>query len=248
MKASELGKILGIEQIVGDTSIDIAKVAEFEPGTTGALLWYNTKKEEAHIKQINKCVVIVPQEHNISSWPQTNTYLLSDNPRYHFAQALPLVYDGTLPELQVNKGKDILMHPSVVFDSQDMSYAKHKDGHYIPLHCVGGIDLADNVEIGAFTSIHRGSINNTVIGKGVKIGTHVHISHDVQVGENTLIISRSIIGGYTTIGKDVTISQGAIIRNRVTIGDGAYIGQGANVTKDVPAGETWVGNPAKKLR
>jgi UDP-3-O-[3-hydroxymyristoyl] glucosamine N-acyltransferase len=67
------------------------------------------------------------------------------------------------------------------------------------------------------------------------------------IGDNTIITAGTIIAGSVTIGKNVWIAPNSTIKNGVTIGDGAFIGMASNVLKDVPAGETWCGNPARKL-
>ncbi len=113
---------------------------------------------------------------------------------------------------------------------------------------IGGVWFGFNVEIGSNVTIDRGALADTEIGTGVKIDNGVHIGHSAWVGKDTLITAHAILGGSTTIGFDCWIGLGAIIKEHVVIGDGAIIGMGAIVLEDVPAGETWVGNPARKLR
>jgi UDP-3-O-[3-hydroxymyristoyl] glucosamine N-acyltransferase len=82
----------------------------------------------------------------------------------------------------------------------------------------------------------------------VKIDDHVFIAHNVEVGENTLIIACAEISGSVTIGRGVWIGPNASIRDKVTIGDKALVGLGAVVTKNVVDNAVVAGNPAKFIR
>jgi UDP-N-acetylglucosamine acyltransferase len=87
----------------------------------------------------------------------------------------------------------------------------------------------------------------TKIGDNNLIMAHAHIGHDAEIGDNTEICTSSIIGGFSKVGNNSSIKLGCVLRNRKKVGENCLIGMGAIVTKDVPDGETWVGNPAKKL-
>jgi len=90
--------------------------------------------------------------------------------------------------------------------------------------------IGDNVEIGSLNAIARGTLEDTVIGDNVKTDDHVFIAHNVEVGDNTLIIA------------------GAEVSGGVKIGDGAVVGMGAVVTKSVKAGAVVMGNPAREKK
>lgn len=105
-----------------------------------------------------------------------------------------------------------------------------------------------NAIIRGFVTVDAGVERNTIIGENVLVMAHAHIGHDAQIGSGTQIAPGAVIGGLVTIGENVKIGMNACIRPHISIGDGARIGQGAVVTKHVPAGEVWVGNPARKLR
>ena len=122
-----------------------------------------------------------------------------------------------------------------------------KESKWIRFPHIGNVWFGHNVELGSNVTIDRGAIGDTEIGSGVKIDNGVHIGHGAYIGRNTLITAHAIIGGSVSIGVDCWIGLGAIIKEHVRVGDGAFIGMGAIVLKDVPAGETWVGNPAHRL-
>jgi len=113
---------------------------------------------------------------------------------------------------------------------------------------IGGVQIEDDVEIGANTCIDRGTLGNTRIRKGAKIDNLVHIAHNVDVGENTAIIANAMIAGSTKIGANTWIAPSACLRDAINIGKDATVGLAALVTKDIPDGELWAGFPARKIR
>lgn len=113
----------------------------------------------------------------------------------------------------------------------------------------GDVIIGKNVRMGANTCIDRATLEGhaTVIGDGTKIDNLVHIAHNVKIGRNCLIVAGAVIGGSVTIGDRCFIGIGAMIKNKVKIGNDVTVGMGAVVLNDIPDGETWAGNPAKKL-
>ena len=107
------------------------------------------------------------------------------------------------------------------------------------------IDPTARVE--AFTTIDAGLRGPTRIGARSWIMRHTHCGHDVQIGADCELAPHCSVGGHVTLGTGVRVGQGAVFKPFVKVGDGARIGCGAVVVKDVPAGETWAGNPAHRL-
>lgn len=113
---------------------------------------------------------------------------------------------------------------------------------------IGGVVFGTGVTLDDFVTIDRGGVGDTTIGDYTHIDSHVHVGHNANIGRGVEITAGAIIGGGATLGHGVFVGLGAIIRNKVTVGNNATIGMGAIILEDVPAGETYVGNPGRKLR
>lgn len=147
----------------------------------------------------------------------------------------------------VKIGDNVTIHAGTTIGSPGFGYSKMNSTEYELFPHIGGVIIEDNVEIGSNTCIDRGSLDDTIIKKGVKIDNLVHIAHNVIIEENSLIIANSMLGGSTLIGKNSWIAPSASIKNQLKIGDNVTVGMGAVVTKNIPNDETWTGVPAKRL-
>lgn len=123
-----------------------------------------------------------------------------------------------------------------------------RDGAHNKIPHVGRCLIGDDVEIGANTTIDRGSIDDTVVGNGTKIDNLVHVAHNVRIGEKCLVMAQVGIAGSVTIGDGAILAGQAGISGHVTIGAGARLAAQAGVFGDVPAGESWSGYPARPHR
>lgn len=113
---------------------------------------------------------------------------------------------------------------------------------------VGGCVIGDDVEIGANTTIDRGSIGDTVVGRGTKIDNLVQIGHNCRIGQSVVIVSQVGISGSTRVGDGAVLGGQAGVQGHIEIGAGARIGAQAGVTASVAAGVTVSGYPARPHR
>jgi UDP-3-O-[3-hydroxymyristoyl] glucosamine N-acyltransferase len=147
------------------------------------------------------------------------------------------IYSGTI------LGKRVILHSGVVVGSDGFGYVKEgKKNVKIPQ--VGRVEIEDDVEIGANTTIDRATLGKTIIRRGVKIDNLVQVAHNVAIGENSIIVAQVGISGSTKIGSNVTLAGQVGVVGHVEIGDNVMVGAQAGVTHDLPANQGYVGSPA----
>ncbi len=144
----------------------------------------------------------------------------------------------------VRIGARSVIGPGSVLGFDGFGYTRHPDGTAKRFPHYGGVLVGDDVEIGANTSIDRGTLGDTVIENGAKIDNLVHVAHNVRVGAHAFVIAHAMIGGSTVIGARAWVAPNVSIRDGIAVGDDALVGLGSVVTKSVSDGQTVVGNPA----
>ena len=144
-------------------------------------------------------------------------------------------------------GARVLVHSGVRLGGDGFGYV-FRDGQHAKIPHVGRCLIDDDVEIGANSTIDRGSVDDTRIGAGTKIDNLVQIGHNVRVGRLCLIMSQVGISGSTRIGDGCVLAGQAGIGGHLHVGAGARIAGQAGVFGDVPEGETWSGYPARPHR
>ncbi len=144
----------------------------------------------------------------------------------------------------VRIGDRVIVHPGAVLGADGFGYAFDGAAHRkIPQ--VGGLRVEDDVEIGANTTIDRGTLGDTVIGRGTKIDNLVQVGHNCEVGEHVILVSQVGISGSCQIGHRAILAGQVGVADHVTIGDGAILTAKSGVPSDVPAGEVWSGIPSR---
>jgi len=113
---------------------------------------------------------------------------------------------------------------------------------------IGSVIIEENCEIGCGSTIDRGSMSNTIIGKNTYLDNQIHIAHNVKIGENSIIAGQVGIAGSSILGNNVKIGGQAGISGHLKIGNNVEIGGGSGVIKDVPDNSKVMGYPAKNIR
>jgi UDP-3-O-[3-hydroxymyristoyl] glucosamine N-acyltransferase len=148
----------------------------------------------------------------------------------------------------VRIGHRVEVHSGAVIGADGFGYARG-EGRYWKFPQAGIVEIADDVEIGANTTIDRGSLDDTRIGEGVKLDNLVHIAHNCQIGAHTVMAAQAGLSGSCTFGKDVVIGGQAGFGEKCHLEDGAVIGGQSGVLggKIVRTGQTVWGTPARSL-
>jgi UDP-3-O-[3-hydroxymyristoyl] glucosamine N-acyltransferase len=144
-------------------------------------------------------------------------------------------------------GDRAIVHPGVRVGQDGFGFAMGASGH-LKVPQLGSVVIGNDVEIGANTTIDRGSSRDTVIGDGTKIDNLVQIAHNVRIGRHCVIVAQVGIAGSTVLEDGVAVGGQSAIAGHLHIGPGAQLAAASRLMRNVPAGERWGGMPAKNLR
>jgi UDP-3-O-[3-hydroxymyristoyl] glucosamine N-acyltransferase len=149
-------------------------------------------------------------------------------------------------------GNHVVVHAGAVLGADGFGYVRDEStGAYVQFPQQGSLVIEDDVEIGANTTIDRGALDETRIGRGTKLDNLVHVGHNVRIGKNVAIAAQTGISGSSSVG------DGAVIAGQVGIGDHAEVGEGVilggragvlNNKKLHGAGKLFWGTPARPVR
>ena len=144
-------------------------------------------------------------------------------------------------------GDRVILQPGAVIGSDGYGYEFHA-GRHVKIDQVGIVEIGDDVEIGANTTIDRARFGKTLIGEGCKIDNLVQIGHNCVIGKHCLIISQTGISGSSQFGDYVTAAGQVGIAGHVTIGSKAVLSGRTGVTTSIPGDTIYAGKPALPIR
>jgi UDP-3-O-[3-hydroxymyristoyl] glucosamine N-acyltransferase len=158
-----------------------------------------------------------------------------------------ILYPGTVIMTRSRIGRRCRIGPNAVIGSAGFGYFFHQ-GRHKPFPHVGVVEIGDDVDIGACSCVDRAKFDVTRIGSGVKIDNLVQVAHNVQVGENCILVAQVGIGGSSVLGEGVVLGGHVGVRDNVTIGRGVQASGFAGIVQDVPDGQKIGGCPGVEAR
>ena len=149
-----------------------------------------------------------------------------------------VLYDGVLV------GSRVILHAGVVLGADGFGY-RFRNARFEKIPQLGTVHVGDDVEIGANSTVDRGMIGPTVVGTGTKLDNLVMIGHNCEIGKHNVFASQVGMAGSCSTGDFVRLGGQVGTADHVHLGQGCSVGAKAGVHRDIPAGETHVGCPAR---
>lgn len=196
---------------------------------------------------------------------QKGNFIFSDNPKLTFVKLANIFLEKNkkIEETIIGEnfkvgencviknciiGNNVTIHSGTIIGENGFGYIKNGN-EYINFPHIGKVIIENDVNIHSMVVIDRGALSNTIIRRGVKLDNYVHIGHNSEIGENTIITSKTLIAGSSKIGSNCFIGAGSLIIDGISIANNTFIGLGTVVLKSIlNEGEIWVGNPARKIK
>ncbi len=155
------------------------------------------------------------------------------------------------PGVKIYKGCRIgarcIIHAGAVIGADGFGFAP-VDGHYNKIPQLGNVEIADDVEIGANTTVDRATMGSTRVGHGVKLDNLIQVAHNCEIGADTVIAAQTGVAGSTKIGSHCMIGGQVGFAGHINIGDNVSIGAQSGIPGNVPSGSTLMGYPAVDAR
>ena len=158
-----------------------------------------------------------------------------------------ILYPGVKIYSGCRIGENCILHASTVVGSDGFRF-NQVEGKNVKVPQIGNVVIEDDVETGSNCSIDRATLGSTIIRKGVKLDNLVHVAHNVEIGENTVIAAATGIAGSTKLGKNCMISGHVAFTGHITVADGTILGGATGVSKSITKpGQAYMGSPAMEV-
>lgn len=159
-----------------------------------------------------------------------------------------IIYAGAKIYHGCKIGKNCIIHAGAVIGADGFGFAPNPDGTYSKIPQLGHVEIADDVEIGANTTIDRATMGHTAVGRGTKLDNLIQVAHNVEIGENTVMASQVGIAGSTKVGSNCMVGGQVGIAGHITIGDRVNIGAQSGLHTNTAPNQTIMGSPAINAR
>jgi len=149
-------------------------------------------------------------------------------------------------------GQRVILHPGVVIGADGFGYRFSRDGdgpgRHVKIPQIGTVEIGDDCELGANTTVDRGKFAATRLGKGSKLDNLVQIGHNVNLGRHSILVAHTAIGGSTQTGDYLVMGGASVVSDHLTLGTGVQIAAMSGVAQDAPDGVKLAGTPAVTAR
>lgn len=159
-----------------------------------------------------------------------------------------IIYPGVKIYHGCKIGRRCIIHSGAVIGADGFGFAPNPDGSYSKIPQLGHVEIADDVEIGANTTIDRATMGRTLVGRGTKLDNLIQIAHNVEVGSDTVMASQSGIAGSARLGSNCMVGGQVGIAGHITIGDRVNIGAQSGLHTNTRGNQTIMGSPAINAR
>ncbi|MHC4844939.1 MAG: UDP-3-O-(3-hydroxymyristoyl)glucosamine N-acyltransferase [Planctomycetota bacterium] len=145
-------------------------------------------------------------------------------------------------------GDRVAVHSGTVIGAEGFGFRQDAAGRHVKVPQVGNVEIGDDVELGALCTVDRARFDTTRIGNGCKLDDHVHVGHNVQMGEHCAVAGMVAFAGSVRLGPRCMVGGSAGVDSGVTLGEGTLVGANSIVTKDTRPGSFVMGVPARPRR
>ena len=155
-----------------------------------------------------------------------------------------VVYPGAKVYHGCKLGNRCIIHSGAVIGADGFGFAPVATGEYEKIPQIGNVVIADDVEIGANTTVDRATMGSTKVGKGTKLDNLIQIAHNVEIGVNTVVAAQAGVAGSAKVGAHCMIGGQVGIAGHISVGDRVEIGAQSGIPSNVKSGSRLMGYPA----
>lgn len=155
-----------------------------------------------------------------------------------------VIYPGAKIYHGCRIGSRCVLHAGVVVGADGFGFAPTDDGAYSKIPQIGIVEIADDVEIGANTTVDRATMGSTRVGRGTKLDNLIQVAHNVEIGSDTVIAAQTGVAGSTRIGSRCMIAGQVGFAGHISVGDGVTVGAQSGIPNSVDSGARLMGYPA----